>query len=135
MIEELKKENIDVIFNYLKEYFDCNHYQLNSFEKILVYKENKILGFISYSIMYERAELDYILVLPQFRGKKIASYLMKAMFNDLKRNKVSNITLEVRENNEAAIKLYLKYGFKRVAIRKQYYGKIDAILMEKELGD
>lgn len=135
MIEELKQEDIGVIFSYLKEYFDSSYSELDPFEKILVYKETKILGFISYSIMYERSELNYILVLPEFRDKKIASSLMEAMFCDLKENQVGNITLEVKENNQAAVKLYSKYGFEKVAIRKQYYGKIDAILMEKELGD
>ena len=135
MIEVLKQEDNNVIFDYLKRYFNTSYSELDPFEKILVYKEEKILGFISYSIMYERAELNYLLVLPNSRNKKIASSLMETMFFDLRDKDVNNITLEVKENNEAAIKLYSKYGFHNVAIRNKYYGTINAILMEKELGD
>ena len=39
------------------------------------------------------------------------------------------ISLEVNEENESAIKLYEKYGFKKEAIRKNYYGKNNGILM------
>lgn len=135
MIEELSQEDSHTIIDYLKQYFNSDYSDLNPFEKILVYKKEKILGFISYSMIYERAELNYLFVLPEFRNKKIASFLMEAMFSDLQKNNVDNITLEVKENNESAIKLYFKYGFQKVAIRKQYYGTTNAILMEKELGD
>ena len=45
-----------------------------------------------------------------------------------------NITLEVNCNNKNAIKLYKKFNFKEVAIRKCYYNnKEDGILMELKL--
>ena len=48
-------------------------------------------------------------------------------------NKVNkDITLEVKEDNVPALKLYEKYGFKKVAIRKGYYNGIDGILMERK---
>ena len=40
-----------------------------------------------------------------------------------------SISLEVDETNIKAIKLYEKYGFKNKAIRNNYYGKNNAILM------
>ena len=43
-----------------------------------------------------------------------------------------SITLEVREDNLYAIKLYEKFGFIKKAIRKGYYQGIDGILMERE---
>lgn len=44
----------------------------------------------------------------------------------------NNISLEVNEKNDIAIKLYEKYGFKKVGIRKKYYNGIDnAIIMTK----
>ena len=38
---------------------------------------------------------------------------------------------EVRENNERAIHLYEKYGFKEIYRRNKYYGDEDAIIMER----
>ena len=44
----------------------------------------------------------------------------------------NNISLEVKEKNVPAIKLYEKYGFEKVGIRKKYYNGIDnAIIMTK----
>ena len=90
-------------------------------------------GLISYSILYERAELNYILVLPDYRNNCIASLLMKTMLSDLIKNKVKSVTLEVNENNIPAIQLYKKYGFQKISIRKKYYGNEDALLLQKEL--
>ena len=42
-----------------------------------------------------------------------------------------SITLEVRKDNISAIKVYEKLGFKRKAIRKNYYDGVDGILMER----
>ena len=46
--------------------------------------------------------------------------------------KDKDITLEVKQTNEIAIKLYKKYSFKQVAIRKGYYNNIDGLLMERK---
>ena len=43
-----------------------------------------------------------------------------------------NISLEVNENNNAAIELYKKFNFEIVGCRKKYYnGKDNAIIMTK----
>ena len=43
-----------------------------------------------------------------------------------------SISLEVRENNYPAIRLYKKFNFSERAIRKGYYQGIDGILMVRE---
>ena len=39
----------------------------------------------------------------------------------------TSLTLEVNTKNEIAQKLYLKYGFKNLGIRKKYYDGIEAV--------
>lgn len=98
------------------------------FSKFIVYLENdKIIGILSYSIIYERAEINYIFVLESYRGKKVASKMLDYMIKTCKI--CDNITLEVRKSNSIAISLYKKYGFKEVAIRENYYNDEDGILM------
>ena len=46
-------------------------------------------------------------------------------------NQGDRIILEVASNNEPAINLYKKCGFKIINIRKKYYKNIDALVMEK----
>ena len=102
----------------------------NPFLKNYVYIENNIpIGLISYSLIYDRIELEYIWVSFAHRKKGIASKLMDKMMEE----KVNNITLEVRKTNEGAISLYKKYNFKVVSTRKNYYGDEDAYLMIREM--
>lgn len=107
---------------------------LNIDEKYFGYfTSNMLVAFICYSIYYERAEINYIYVKKEYRRFGIASDLIKNMIRE--NNNLENITLEVRKSNFNAINLYKKFGFCECAIRKNYYGSEDAILMIKKFGD
>jgi ribosomal-protein-alanine N-acetyltransferase len=108
--------------------------QSNPYVKLCTYSvDKKIIGIIEYQDIYDRFELNNIFVLPEYRNGGIASILMEYMIQTGVDNKVKNITLEVREDNINAIKLYEKYGFIKKAIRTNYYGNCNGILMEKEM--
>ena len=96
-------------------------------------EEDKILGYLKYSLIYDRIEIDNILVEPEYRGQKIGNKLMGRLISIAIEEHVVNITLEVRVSNEIARNLYKKFGFREVALRKFYYGDEDAILMEKQV--
>lgn len=126
MIKYLTNESL--IINEMTDYKLTN----NPFSKCLVYYLNEeIVGFLDYSIMYEKAEINYIYVLDQYRKKGIASSLLSYLFNETK--DLENITLEVNVNNEKAINLYQKFAFKIVAVREKYYNNEDAYLMERRM--
>ncbi|MBE6138470.1 MAG: ribosomal-protein-alanine N-acetyltransferase [Firmicutes bacterium] len=129
MISEVEKDNKTLV-----QFLIDNNIErpINSpFSKEVVYIENGVvIGYLSYSIMYEKAEINEIFVLNSSRGQGIGSQLLEYLLN--KCQFCENITLEVRKNNEAAISLYKKYGFKEVALRKNYYNNIDGILMMRE---
>lgn len=106
----------------------------NPFTKFYVYIENdQVLAFINYDIIYDRAELLYIGVVESYQKNGIATKLLNYMIEDCEKSDVKNITLEVHINNNKAINLYKKFGFKQVALRKNYYQGEDGILMEKEM--
>lgn len=132
MIKEITVNELSIE---LKELFTIDENSIiNPFNKIVAYFDYEIKGFIIYSIIYDRCEIDYIGVEMNSRNKKIATKLIEYMLKDIE-NKCKNITLEVNENNKAAIALYNKFGFKIAAKRKFYYGNENGILMIKELGD
>lgn len=122
MIIEVSIEEIEDIF---KQIFNQN-LKLNIYSKIIAYKQDKIIGFLIYDDIYDRYEIEYIGVIEEYRNKGIGSKLMEYL-------KDKNISLEVDVENEYAIKLYEKYGFKKVSIRKNYYNGHDAYLMIKEV--
>lgn len=95
--------------------------------------DNKMVGYLEYSLIYDRIELDNINVLDEYRNKGIGTKLMAYLVSIAIDLKVDNITLEVRVSNEIARNLYKKFGFREVALRKYYYGDEDGILMEKNV--
>ena len=103
----------------------------NPFSKRIEYViDDNVLGYLDYSLIYDRMEIDNFLVNPLHRNKGIGSILMSYLMDLARKNNVINVTLEVRVSNVIAINLYKKYGFCEVAIRKYYYGDEDGILME-----
>ena len=91
------------------------------------------MGFINIDIIYEKAEIEYIYVVEKWRKNKIATKLLEKAEKDLINKRVSTITLEVNVNNFSAFKFYEKNEYKKINIRKHYYGNDDAYLMLKEL--
>ena len=102
----------------------------NTFEQCYVYElNNKIIGLIDFSDIYDRIELNYIWVKQDYRNQHFSKKLMNFMIDYANKKQINNITLEVSINNIVALNLYKQFGFKKVAIRKQYYNGIDGILM------
>lgn len=116
MIKEVEKE-------IARPFAKCIEYTL----------DDKVIGTLEYSLIYDRMEIDNIEVEEAYRSKGIGTKLMSYLVSVAIENRVVNITLEVRKSNVIAINLYKKFGFREVAIRKFYYGDEDGILMEKQV--
>ena len=109
---------------------------LSPVSKCFVYEDsNNVVGFIIADIFDDRAEIIDVAVDVMYRNKKIGDKLVKYIIELSKNNGCDNITLEVRVNNDPAIKLYKNNEFKVISIRKKYYSKgtIDAYLMQRKL--
>ena len=119
-------ENIEETMDLLQEFKQNVGNISNPYLKIKGYYINKqIVGVILYEDIYNRFEIDYIIVNSKYRCKGIASKLIESIIN----LNPENITLEVREDNIPAINLYKKMGFEIVSKREKYYGNIDGLLM------
>lgn len=122
MIKEINKEN-------LKKFSIC---EIDSpFRHYFCYEKDGIcLGYVSIDIIYDKIEIINIYVKEEYRNRKIGTDMLKYIIKFARNNKIINITLEVRENNYYAIKLYESNGFKKIAKRENYYNLTDGILME-----
>lgn len=108
-------------------------FKINPYMKCLVYeKEKKVLGFVVFSIMYEKAEIIDIAVADGSQRQNIGSQLLSAAITESNEKKCDSITLEVRSSNQKAISFYKKHGFREISMRKSYYydGE-DALVMIK----
>ena len=102
-----------------------------NYSKIYVYEDaNIIKGFLHIENHYEITDIINIAVLKCFENNKIASQLLDYLFKTSAANK---IMLEVRADNQRALTLYKRKGFKEIHRRPNYYTDTDAIIMERSI--
>ena len=89
---------------------------------------DKVLGYLEIRLVDGVLDIMNLFVNEEDRRKGIATELMDKMIQE---ENYSRIMLEVNENNDSAIRLYNKLGFKEISLRDRYYGEDTAIIMEK----
>lgn len=109
----------------------------NPRHKIYVLVEaNQVIGAIIVGFALDEAEILQLWIKKELQGKGYGRILLQKIIEDLKKNHILDIFLEVRSDNISAIKLYEKLGFSNVGIRKDYYKveswSFDAITMQKK---
>ena len=99
----------------------------------IVAKENdEIIGFAGLSTCLDEATLNNIVVKKSHRNRGIGGELLEALIELCSELRMKTFTLEVDTENEPAIHLYEKFGFKNLGIRKNYYNNSrDAFIMTK----
>ena len=113
-------------------------YELNDnpYAKYLVYEIDKqIVAYIGFWLTFDSSTIVNIAVKPEFRNMKIAQSLLDKAFEIAEENMCEFMTLEVRESNFKAIKLYEKNDFILVSKKIGYYvdNHEDALYMVKSL--
>jgi ribosomal-protein-alanine N-acetyltransferase len=98
----------------------------------LNFGSKSVLGaYIIFWIVADEAHLHNLAVKKEFRRQSLAFNLLKAMQEIARQVGIRAQTLEVRQSNTAAIKLYEKCGFVVKGIRPLYYQETheDALIM------
>ena len=111
-IEDLEKFDLP----YTKEQLRS---MLLFYDFIGYYENDALVGILIFKAVLDQANLIYIKVLEEFQKQGIASYLMQQYHRIL--GHTFTFFLEVHQDNQAAIKLYKKMGYRRNRIRKNYY--------------
>lgn len=90
-----------------------------------------LLGFIGLWLVVGDAHIVTVAVRQSHRRQGIGERLLIAAIETAHTEHQETITLEVRASNEAAQRLYEKYDFQRVGVRKRYYtdNNEDALLL------
>jgi len=132
-IKKMTEKDIDQVLKIEKESFNSpwsRHSFLrdindNSYSIYLTAQtEDKVVGYIGSWLLIDELHITNLAVAPEYRQQGIATKLLKKVINMVENDssaQLSLITLEVRESNQAAIKLYQKLGFSRVKMRPNYY--------------
>jgi len=74
-----------------------------------------------------------IAVAPDAQGHGLGTTLLAALVEESQRRGCKRLDLEVRADNDAAIRLYERHGFTRIGLRRGYYqpSGVDAVVMRR----
>lgn len=87
-------------------------------------------GYAGFWLVEDEAHITSIAVSPALRGQGAGKKLLFAMLELTRKLKGKWATLEVRDDNIPAQKLYKRFGFAKVGTRKKYYeGTVDGWVM------
>ena len=141
IIEKFTIKDLNEIKNTLQSDFD-DFWNYNILENELKNESSiyicckyntEIIGFAGIFIVLDTAELNNIVIKKNERGNGYSSLLLKELINIAAQKKCNYLNLEVASNNDVAINLYKKFGFKQVGIRPNYYNGADALLLTLEI--
>lgn len=144
ILREMKLDDLDAVLEIENEAFS-DHWPRTAYEYEISENEfstafvavdgEQIVGAAVSYLIFDDAQIATIAVRKSHQGQGIGSLMMDKIVQDADAAGCSTLSLEVRISNTPAIKLYEKYGFINVNIRKGYYADgEDAFLMIKPLG-
>lgn len=100
---------------------------------LVLLANGKLIGYAGSWNLLGELEVSTVTVAPQWQGHGLGVYLFANLIAKGLEDGVEAATLEVRFNNEPALSVYRRFGFKAVGIRKKYYeNRYDAIIMRAE---
>jgi ribosomal-protein-alanine N-acetyltransferase len=79
------------------------------------------IGFCNCWLVLDEIHINNLAVLPEYRRRGVASALLERVLREGAARGAHRATLEVRRSNEAARKLYEKFGFTVTTVRRGYY--------------
>ncbi|HEX3670550.1 MAG TPA: ribosomal protein S18-alanine N-acetyltransferase [Candidatus Cybelea sp.] len=83
--------------------------------------DGRIVGYGGIWVILEDSHVTTLAVDPTFRGRGFGEVLLLALIDEAIVREAAWMTLEVRESNSVAQRLYRKYGFTTVTMRTGYY--------------
>ncbi len=87
----------------------------------MAFEDEIPIGYVGLSSVLDEGYMGNLAVSADFRRKGVGKALMQRLIEECKAKKLAFVTLEVRESNYPAVRLYESLGFTRVGLRKNYY--------------
>ena len=83
----------------------------------------RIVGFCSFWRIFDELHINNLAVSPAHRSAGVGSALLERVLKDGAALGATRATLEVRRSNEAARRLYERFGFSVAGLRPGYYSQ------------
>ena len=109
-------------------------YESENFSSVAAEDGGEVIGYGGITFAADSADIENIAVTEAYRKSGIATSILNELCSLASGKGVKKVFLEVRVSNAAAMRLYLKCGFKGSYARLRYYSDgEDCLVMVKEL--
>ncbi len=101
---------------------------------VVLERDGKIVGYGGLSAAADEGDIQTIGVRAAHQGAGLGAELLTELLAEAARRGCRAVFLEVRADNGPAQRLYEKFGFVRIGVRKRYYqpSGVDAIVMRRD---
>ena len=138
-IKEMTISNLNDVYNLEIETYEYpwskNTLQgcvINKYDCFVATINNKIIGYLIAKISSPESHILNLTTDVNYRNIGIASQFLEMVILKCRLVKSNIIFLETRLSNSPAISLYIKFGFKEIGVRQNYYksknGREDAVI-------
>lgn len=83
--------------------------------------EVPVAAFCAFWRVADQAHINNLAVRPELRGRGLGARLLEAAIDEARMLGATILTLEVRQSNVPAQRLYERAGFHQASVRKSYY--------------
>jgi ribosomal-protein-alanine N-acetyltransferase len=96
--------------------------------------EHPVAAFCAFWLVAEQAHINNLAVLPELRERGLGTHLLEAVIEEAAHLGAELMTLEVRQSNTPALRLYARSGFRQEGVRKNYYSSPveDALILSRQ---
>lgn len=113
-------ESLCFTYNWTYEQFLLG-LERKAFKVLGIWEGTRLAGYMAFSLIEDEMEILNLAVHPDFRRRGMAAMLLDSAFEMCVTCGIAKSFLDVKESNTAALKLYRKYGYKQIGVRKKYY--------------
>lgn len=122
-------------FDTLSDIMKDNYLLKNNDNIFEISNEEDLIGYIIFHITEDFTDIYKIFIRDNDKRKGYATDLLNKVIELAKRYNSKKIMIEVRSKNVSAINFYIKNGFEKISVRKDYYKNPvdDALIFERSL--
>ena len=94
-----------------------------------------VVGFVAFWRVADEMHINNLAVHPEWRGRGYGQWMLARVLEAAWAMGIRQATLEVRQSNAAACRLYQRAGFRQVGLRRAYYSQPveDALVLAARL--
>jgi ribosomal-protein-alanine N-acetyltransferase len=105
--------------------------QLDTRHYLVAVQGEEVVGYAGLCDYPDEAFVQTIAVARSAQGAGLGARLLQALLDEAERRGQRRVLLEVRADNDRAVALYERFGFRRTGVRRGYYqpSGTDALVM------